>query len=373
MFTAKVNRKSKSVTLKIGAPMLVLMFVVVLVPGLFNIGNSQALAHDDRDDRGDNERHHGDRWDNKWHHKPDACAQTSIAALTACKLAAQEDYNLALGTCDNVAKSEQDDCKAEAKWDFRSALEECPDQFDARQEVCEADGIGPGPYLPDGIDPDDFARKPVGNEYFPLERGTIYTYKHYSGNDILETIVVKVKRKTREIEGVKCRVVQDTVYEGDSLDEKIEDTTDWYALNNNGDVWYFGEIALNFEDGVVSDIDGSWTTGVEGAKPGILMYADPAAHEGKTYRQEFALSEAEDVATIVEVLTKEEFAAEVGYDDDNPVPAVFGGGPFLHTLESSPLEPGVEEDKYYGKDVGNVLIVDPDTLEREVLISIITP
>jgi len=368
MSTAKVSGKSKSVTLKIGVAMLAVMFVVILVPGLLNIGTGQALAHDDRGDRGDNDRHHGDRWDDKWHHKPDACAQTSMAALTACKLAAQEDYNLALGTCKNVAKSEQYDCIARAKEEFGSALEECPEQFEARQEVCEA--IGPGPYLPEGIDPGDFATEPTLLEgYFPLEPGNIYVYKHYDENDnILETIVVEVTNGTREIADVTCRVVQDTVYEGNSQDEMIEDTTDWYALNTNGDVWYFGEIALNFEDGVISNIDGSWTAEVEGAKPGILMYADPAAHEGETYRQEFALSEAEDVATIVEILTKREFAAEVGYDATNPVPAVFGDGPFLHTLESSPLEPGVVEHKYYGMGVGNVLIVDPDTGEREVLI-----
>ena len=328
-------------------------------------GTGQALAHDDRDDRGDNDRHHGGRW----YHRVNACTQTSLAALAACKLAAQEEYTLALGRCRNVAKNEQEDCKAEAKEEFGFALEECPEQFDARQEVC--DTIGPDPYLPEGINPAEFEAVPGGNKYFPLAPGTIYTYKHYDEDEIVvETIVVAVKDETRQIEGVTCWTVQDTVYEGDNQDEKIEDTTDWYARHTNGDVWYFGEIALNFEEGVISDIDGSWTTGVEGAKPGVLMYSDPSEHKGETYRQEFALSEAEDVATIVEILTKEDFAAEVGYADATSVPEVFGKGPFLHTRESSPLEPGVVEDKYYGAGVGNVLIVDPDTGEREVLISI---
>jgi hypothetical protein len=357
MSTAKVSGKSKNVSLKIVLAMLALMFVVVLGP-------VQALAHDDGDD---------DRWDGRWYHRAGACTQTSMAALKACKLAAQEDYNLALGRCKNVARSEQDDCKAEAKDDFRSALEECPEQFDARQEVCEA--IGPGPYLPEGI-PLGFAVDPLpdGNDYLPLVPGTIYTYRLYipsENTDPQETIVVEVKDDTREIAGVTCRVVQDTVYEGDGSEKiKIEDTSDWFAFKD-GDVWYFGEIALNYEDGVISNIDGSWTAVVEGAKPGIVMYADPFAHEGKTYRQEFALSEAEDVATIVKILTKAEFATEVGYDDVNAVPAVFGDGPFLHTKDFAPLEPGVVEDKYYGKGVGNVLIIKPETdtdpEEREVL------
>jgi len=354
MFTAKVSGKSKSATLKIVGAMLALMFVVVLSPG-------QALAHDDRDDH--------DRGGDRWHHRADACAQTSKAALTACQFAAKEEYSLALGRCKNVSREEQGECIAEAKEGdegFYSALEECNEQFDARQEVCEAEGIGPGPYLPDGIDPGDFAKTPtLYRGYFPLVPGTTYVYKNYDEDGVIqETIVVEVKDETREIDGVQCRVVQDTAYEGNSRDEKIEDTTDWYALQSNGDVWYFGEIALNYEDGVVTNIDGSWTTGQEGAKPGILMYHDPGAHIGETYRQEFALSEAEDAATIDEILTPAEFEGVAGAE---MVPEMFKTGNILHTLEFSALEPGVVEDKYYAPGIGNILIVktDPDTEEIE--------
>ena len=180
--------------------------------------------------------------------------------------------------------------------------------------------------------------------------------------------MVEVKNETREIAGVECRVVQDTVYEGD-LDEddehqKVEDTTDWYALKKNGDVWYFGEIALNYEDGVVTDIDGSWTTGQEGAKPGIIMYIDLSAHLYETYRQEFALSEAEDVATIVEILTPAQFKEVDGADK---VLAEFITGDILHTLEFAALEPGVFEDKFYAPGIGNILTVNEDSGEMEVL------
>lgn len=356
---------------RIGVALLVILFVVVLGPGLLNLESSQALARDGRHYRVDDTRYYG----------ADACAETSEAALTACQFAAKEEYNLALGRCENVSGKKQ--CEAEAREEFYSALDECNEQFDARQEVCEL--IGPGPYLPKGIKPSDFEKEPFGNEYFPLNPGTRYTYKNYDEKDeIQETIVVEVKDETREIEGIECRVVQDTVYEGDRDESgehpKIEDTSDWYALRENEDgfydVWYLGEIALNFEDGVISNIDGSWTYGVEGAKPGILMYGDPAAHEGETYRQEFALSEAEDVATIVEILTHEEFKAQVWGGED--VPGLFGDGPFLHTIDFAPLEPGVYEDKYYGFGVGNVLIVKPatdeDPAEMEVLVKVeLTP
>jgi hypothetical protein len=61
------------------------------------------------------------------------------------------------------------------------------------------------------------------------------------------------------------------------------------------------------------------------------MFSNPSEYIGETYRQEFALSEAEDVATIVEILTKEQFRTQVL----DPVPSVFGGGPFLHTQDFS--------------------------------------
>jgi hypothetical protein len=167
-----------------------------------------------------------------------ACAKTSRAALNACYKSAQETLWVNIGKCDNVTREDKKECLADAKTELRDSLSECREVFDARQEVCDA--VGPGPYLPEEINPDDFEEEPSGNDYFPLTPGTKYTYKLYSGGDILETIVVEVKDETREIEDVTCRVVQDMVYEGNSQVEEIEDTTDWYALHSNGDVWYFG-------------------------------------------------------------------------------------------------------------------------------------
>jgi hypothetical protein len=294
----------------------------------------------------------------------DACSETSLYARKACYNSANEAYNLALGKCENVAENKEDACEAKAREDLKSAFEECNDQFDARQDVCEQ--VGPGPYLPTGITPSTFRGNPViSDNYFPLIPGKTYTYKSVSSNgEIDETIVVKVKDQTRKILGVTCRVVQDTVYEGNAMVKKIEDTTDWYAIKQNGDVWYFGEIAQNFnEEGILENIDGSWTAGVEEAKPGIIMYARPGDHIGETYRQEFALGEAEDVATIIGRVNDlpslpEGFVLPLGVR-----------GPYLHTQDFSALEPGVVEDKYYAKGVGNVLIVKPDGT-IEVLVSI---
>ena len=47
-----------------------------------------------------------------------------------------------------------------------------------------------------------------------------------------------------EVRGVQTTVVRDTVYEDDLI---LEDTFDWYAQDDAGNVWYFGEIVVNYE------------------------------------------------------------------------------------------------------------------------------
>ena len=74
---------------------------------------------------------------------------------------------------------------------------------------------------------------------------------------------------------------------------------------STNDVWYCGEIARNYEtfegddpeDPELVDIDGSWKAGRDGAKPGILIQADP--QPPNAYRQEVLLGEAEDVAQVL--------------------------------------------------------------------------
>jgi hypothetical protein len=119
-----------------------------------------------------------------------------------------------------------------------------------------------------------------------------------------ETIDLEVLDEVKLIGGVECRTIRDVVTEEiDGVDVPVEDTDDWYAQDLEGNVWYCGEIAQNFEfveeDGVAElvDLDGSWKGFRDGAKPGIIMFADPEV--GTVYRQEVAWTEAEDAAEIV--------------------------------------------------------------------------
>jgi hypothetical protein len=79
---------------------------------------------------------------------------------------------------------------------------------------------------------------------------------------------------------VTATVVQDRVYTNGEL---TEDTFDWYAQDQDGNVWYLGEDTKELQGGQVVSTEGSWEAGVNGAEAGIIMWADPAAHLGEEY------------------------------------------------------------------------------------------
>jgi hypothetical protein len=304
----------------------------------------------------------------------DACSETSRYAKKACQNSAIEAYNLALGKCENVAENKEDACEAKAKADLKLALNECKDQFEARQEVCKE--LGGGPYLPNGIKRFHFVSELTGNTYFPLTPAT-YKYESFDEtdlNNVIERDTVEVTKGTRTILGVTCRVVRDIVRDPDG--NVTEDTTDWYAQDDKGNVWYFGEIAQQFmtdEDGttVLVGIEGSWTAGVEGAKPGFIMLANPT--KGNVYRQEFALGDAEDVARVI---GKVKFGSlKQTYPILAKVPSNIGiadNADILHTQDFSALEPDVLEDKYYAPGLGLILTVANDGTQ-EVLVEFTSP
>jgi hypothetical protein len=133
----------------------------------------------------------------------------------------------------------------------------------------------------------------ISNRYFPLRAGSTW---EYTGQG--ERVVVEVLTGTRTVNGVQAVRVRDRVYVGTALEE---DTEDWYAQDDQGNVWYLGETTAEYENGRVVSTEGSWEWGVKGALPGIMMWADPAAHMGREYRQEFLKGEAEDWGKVIAV------------------------------------------------------------------------
>jgi hypothetical protein len=201
------------------------------------------------------------------------------------------------------------------------------------------------------IDPASFVAT-VDNPWFPLIPGTVFTYQ-VPGTT--QTVVTTVTSETKVILGVTCTVVHDVESEDG---EVVEDTYDWYAQDTKGNVWYFGEDTRELEGGEVVSTEGSWEAGKDGAKPGIVMQGMPQV--GQVYQQEYYACEAEDKGEVLAL------------DASVTVPhGSFTG--CLKTHDFTPLEPDVNEEKYYCPGVGHVLAVDVTTGEREELVSIATP
>ena len=266
---------------------------------------------------------------------------------------ALSDYNRALANANNRPTGDgRKAARDQAAADYKDAVANVKARFGERSKLGEK--LGEIRYNP-VINPADFVSVAEivahPNPLYPLIPGTTMNYRSQTSEGT-ETIAITVTPETRQILGVTCLVVRDTVRLNGAV---TEDTIDWYAQDRSGNVWYFGESTAEFEDGLITNIDGSWRADLGEAHPGIIMFAHPAA--GKVYRQELLYTEAEDAAEVLALDEKVTVAA----------------GSYAHCLktnEFTPLEPGINEFKYYAPGVGNVLVVHTDTGKRTELVSV---
>jgi hypothetical protein len=179
----------------------------------------------------------------------------------------------------------------------------------------------------------DFVRV-IDNPWMPWRPGTTW---HFVGEtaDGTERTVVTVTHRTHMVQGVRTTVVHDVVHVDGRL---LEDTFDWYAQDKHGNVWYFGEGTKEY-DGSKVDASGSWQAGVDGARAGIAMEADP--HVGDRYFQEWYPREAMDQGKVLGTNA----ATSVPYGHLTAL---------LRTKDFTRLEPKGDEHKYYKRGVGVV-------------------
>jgi len=201
-------------------------------------------------------------------------------------------------------------------------------------------------------DPADFTTE-IDNPWWPMTPGSRWVYRETDTEGANQKVVVTVTNKTKSIaNGVEARVVHDVVSEDG---EFVEVTDDWYAQDQDGNIWYLGEDTAEYENGKPVSTSGSFEAGVDGAEPGIIIPATPAP--GMTYRQEYYEGEAEDRGAIVALDTQAEVPA--GHYE-----------PTLMTRDENPLEPKVLEFKFFARGVGPVLSVSVSGgSDREELLS----
>ncbi len=203
---------------------------------------------------------------------------------------------------------------------------------------------------PANITPADFVEV-IDNPYLLLIPGTTLIYEGMT-EDGLEYIEIKILSETRQVMGITATVVQDTVYADGEL---VEHTFGWFAQDKDGNVWFLGEAVDNYEDGQLLDHAGSWEAGVDGALPGIMMYADPAAHVGETYYQGYYAGQIEDQAKLLSASE----SVTIAYGAYNNV---------VKTYDFTALDPDSQEEKFYAARIGPIKTVDLKTGETFALI-----
>lgn len=301
-----------------------------------------------------------------------SCSASTNSLRRACEFEVLDEFFVGVATCAH-SDDEQDaaDCVAEFSAERDEVLEECGDVTDARLELCAATSDSPynpafGPdFAASFVDPLTIGVTTTANPYFPMAQGNVWIYEGTfmeDGEDITEIITITVTDRVKFIDGIRCLVVRDVVVIDGEL---IEDTDDWFAQDTDGNVWYCGEEVKDYEsfDGDMPmipelvAIDGSFKAGRDGDEAGIQIPFAPVV--GDIIRQEVSFANAEDTIEILAI------------DGSETVPAVSCVGTCLVTLDFSPLDPGVEENKYYAPGIGKILEVDLETGDRFELIDFV--
>jgi hypothetical protein len=194
----------------------------------------------------------------------------------------------------------------------------------------------PSPPIPSLPKPSSFSTR-VDNRWFPLLPGTVFVYRGEKdgkkGRDVL-----RVTRRHRTILGIHATAISDRLYLNGYLAER---TTDWYAQDKRGNVWYLGERTAELDaHGKTISTAGSWLAGVHGARAGIYMPAHP--RPGDVGRQEYYKGQAEDQYNI---LSRHAHVR---------TPAASSNHALL-TQETTRLEPGALDHKLYVSGVGTVV------------------
>jgi hypothetical protein len=215
--------------------------------------------------------------------------------------------------------------------------------------ACSGGGEGeiPANVSQERLDPKDFptsrprsdrGRKPSGgNPYLPLEPGMQWVREGrvtVGDRRLSHRIVYTVTDLTKEINGVRAKVVLDQDFNGGEL---AEQALDFLAEDKRGNVWYLGSYTETYEGGEFVNATDGWLTGLNGARSGILMKARPK--KGMSYLEATVPGEGAAVSEVI----KTGQSKCVPFDCYEDV-VVIQEGP----------DSGAEY-KYYAPDVGHIL------------------
>ncbi|MFZ5904577.1 MAG: hypothetical protein ACOYZ8_13610 [Chloroflexota bacterium] len=192
------------------------------------------------------------------------------------------------------------------------------------------------------FDPSNFDHPTsVDNLWLPLKPGTQFVYEGMTveeGESLPHRVVITVTDLTKVIEGVRSVVTWDLDY---SDGELVEAELAFFAQDNDGNVWRMGEYPEEYEGGEFVAAP-TWIHGLEDARAGIAMKADPEV--GDSYSQGWGPAvDWTDRGQVDQVGQKTCVPADC-YED------------VLVIAETSQAEPGAAQLKYYAPNVGNIRV-----------------
>ncbi len=172
------------------------------------------------------------------------------------------------------------------------------------------------------------------NRYFILEPDYYLQLEGREGKTKIN-LVIEVTNEKEVIEGVNTRIVEERESHNGEL---VEVSKNFYAIDKfSHSIFYFGEEVDIYKRGKIISHNGTWRSGEDGAKFGLMMPGLPLI--GARYYQEMAEGVAMDRAKVVSISETVETPA----------------GRFENCLkveETTPLEPDMKEYKYYAPEIG---------------------
>jgi hypothetical protein len=133
-----------------------------------------------------------------------------------------------------------------------------------------------GPASADQFNPKDFGNPVAGaNKWLPLKPGTQWVrqgFVNVGTRRLPHQVVTTVTDVSKQVDGVRTVAVVDQDTNGGQI---AEQSIDWVAQDKLGNIWYLGSYTESYSGGQFVTASDAWLAGINGAKPGILMQANP--------------------------------------------------------------------------------------------------
>jgi hypothetical protein len=132
---------------------------------------------------------------------------------------------------------------------------------------------------------------------FPLAVGTEFTYRGrivQDGESKPHSVTFTVTDLSKMVDGVPTVVAWDRDFlEGELQEQELA----FFAQDDQGNVWNFGEYPEEYENGKFTGAPSTWIRGVDGAYGGIHMLSQP--RDGMKYREGLVPAiEFDDVSAV---------------------------------------------------------------------------